>query len=115
MTTTATALVATIITAGENLDRFSRRLASRVNQSPLHLARVISRGSQIYPVRLDSVGGTATYLECEFRPRQTGATVSKEVALDVYARLEHFEVVRLSLVDDAGTVVGNVGEIRAAG
>lgn len=115
MSTNVVSVVATIVSRGEELDSVCRRLATSVNHGPLYLASAVSRGSQIYPVRLDVVGGRAMHLECEFRVRNALSSVDEHAVEDLARRIEAFEVLHLLLLDETGTVVGRIGESRAAG
>ncbi len=108
-------VLATVVSTGEELDSVCRRIAASVNQGPLYMASAVSRGSQIYPVRLDVVGGRAVHLECEFRARHAGRSIGQEEVEDLSGRLGAFEVLHVVLVDDAGMVVGRRVENRAAG
>lgn len=109
------AVVATMMSAGEDLDRYGRRLAARVNQGSMHLHQVISRGSQVYPVRNDVIGSRPVVLDCEFRPRRHGSTVDQSMVDDLLARLEGLDVSVVTLFDADGAVVGRIGEGRVAG
>jgi hypothetical protein len=104
-----------VVCVADDLEVFCRRLAADVNQSPLHLSRVMSGGAQVYPVRRDVVHHSATPLECEFRMRKSGSPVTELPARDLLARIRHLEVVRAWLADDDGTELVVLDEMRAAG
>lgn len=124
MTTTSTtatmhgtpaALVVSVTSGAENLAVFCRRLSAQTNPSSMYLARVISRGAQVYPERLDYIGTSATILECEFRMRKTNAPVTDDAVHDLLERLSHLDVSRSWLVDERGNSLAVVGESLAAG
>lgn len=109
------ALVVTMTTTGEGLDRFCHRLSAVIQPSQAYLASVIATGTQIYPVRLDAIGMKPTLLECEFRPREQGGCMTREMALDVLARLSLFEVTDAVIVDEHRTIPVLQSSIRVAG
>lgn len=108
-------LVVTMTTAGENVERFCQRLANLTDRSALRLARVISRGCQIYPTRPDLIGDRVTILDCEFRPRRGDAFIAEEEVTGLLKLLAEHEVWRASLVDESGNVVRVLGGFRVAG
>jgi hypothetical protein len=111
---TAHALVVSVLCVEDDLQRFSRRLASQVNQSRMHLASVLATGTQVYPVRVDSLRGTASILRCEFRMRNTGAPVTMHEAGDVMRRITGAQVLEAHMVDGDGNSVGTPLHMRAA-
>lgn len=114
MTTEPMAVIVSILSGDEDLQRTCRRLAAEVNHGPMHLARVVATGTQVYPVRLDSLRDTATLLRCEFRMRNTGQPVSIESARDLLDRLNSFEILDSHLVDVTGLSAGPVVDLRVA-
>jgi len=110
-----TALVVSITSGAENLAAFCRRMTCHSNPSSMYLSKVISRGTQIYPVRLDLLGGSATILECEFRMRNIGGEVTDDAARDLLLRLSHLDVTRAWIVDEANEVLAILDEALVAG
>lgn len=89
--TSAPAAVAVSIVAGDDDPRaFCRRLAAAVNQGPMHLARAFQLAIQVYPVRSDTVTGTAVVMRCEFRMRRSGAAIDQAALDDLRHRLRLF-------------------------
>lgn len=114
MTNEPAAIVVSILSVDEDLQRFCRRLASDVNPSSLHLARVVATGTQIYPIRLDTLRDTATVLRCEFRMRNAGSPITREVVRDLLDRLDAHELLDSHLVDARGSSTGPVDELPVA-
>jgi hypothetical protein len=110
----AQSMVVSILCADDELQRFSRRLASKVNPSRLHLASVIAAGTQIYPFRTDSLKGVAVLLQCEFRKRNSGSTVTPEDAHDVLERLDGYQVIGATLLAADGSHIGMPSQLRSA-
>lgn len=108
------AVVVSILSVEDDLQRFSRRLAAEVNQGPLHLARVVATGTQVYPVRLDTLRDSATLLRCEFRMRHAATPISIEVARGLLERIRSHQVLEAQLIDDHGMVIGPVEEFSVA-
>lgn len=100
-------VVVTLLCVDGDLQRFGRRLAAVANPGPMHLARVISTGTQIYPVRHDALGET-TVLRCEFRMRNGAAEVTDEQARALLDRIRDFKVIKAHLVDEHDVIVGAV-------
>lgn len=98
-------LVTSILCPEEDVHAFCRRLVAKVNDGPMHLASVITSGSQIYPVRVDSIGFAPTILRCEFRMRNTGTSVSAAHACDLLDRLSGHQILDSHFVDKHGSVV----------
>ncbi len=109
------ALVVSLLTIDDDLRSFSRRIASMVNSGPMHLAHAVATGIQVYPIRSDSVGGTATLLRCEFRMRQTGILVSEQAACGVLERLRSHQILDAHYVDQYGVNLGGVDGLAEAG
>ena len=99
------ALVTSILCPEEDVHAFCRRLVTRINGGPMHLASVITSGSQIYPVRIDAIGFAPTILRCEFRMRNTGTSVSAAHACDLLDRLSGHQILDSHFVDKHGSVV----------
>jgi hypothetical protein len=98
-------LVTSILCPEEDVHGFCRRLVTKVNDGPMHLASVITSGSQIYPVRVDAIGFAPTILRCEFRMRNTGTPVSAADACDLLDRLSGYQILDSHFVDKHGSVV----------
>jgi hypothetical protein len=106
------ALHLTIVSSAEPAT-FCRRLSSVVNQSPMHLSRVLETAVQIYPVRVDSFSGQAVVRTCELRMRHAGAPLTEDVADQVVARVQAaFEVTEVRWARPAGqtTPTGSPGD-----
>lgn len=73
----------------------------------MHLARVVSTGTQIYPVRHDSLG-EPTMLRCEFRMRNAMAEVTDDEARRLMERIRHFNVIKAHFIDEHDVIVGPV-------
>lgn len=100
-------VVVTLLFVDGELQRFGRRLASAANPGPMHLARVISTGVQIYPVRDDALG-EPTVLRCEFRMRNSAAEVTDEQARALLDRISDFNVIKAHLIDEHDVIIGAV-------
>ena len=98
-------LVTSILCPEEDVHAFCRRLVAQVNNGPMHLASVVTSGSQIYPVRVDAIGFAPTILRCEFRMRNTGTPVSAADACDLLDRLSGHQILDSHFVDKHGLVV----------
>ena len=107
-------LVVSILCVDDDLQRFCRRLVSIVNHGPMHLARVVATGSQIYPTRSDTIRDSATLLRCEFRMRNTGTTVDENEARKLLDRIAVYQVLDSHLVDESGVNIGPVDKFAAA-
>lgn len=110
MTTAPTraALMVSVMTTDDDLRAFSRRLAALVNNGPMHLAQVLATATQVYPVRSDSISGSATLLRCELRMRRTGVPVTEQAAYDVLERLRSCQLVEAHYLDERGLSIGPV-------
>lgn len=109
MMDSASRIVISLVAVGEEPERLCRRLSAAVNQSPFHVVSVVSTGTQIYPVRMDAVGGRPVLLECELRPRDGRTQVTSTALDDILARLRRFEVRQAVLVGgDGATRIGPV-------
>ena len=102
------ALMVSVMTTDDDLRGFSRRLASLVNHGPMHLAQALATATQVYPVRTDSISGTATLLRCEFRMRRSGSPVTEQAAFDVLERLRTCQLLDAHYLDDRGLSLGPV-------
>lgn len=100
-------VVVTLLCTDGELQRFGRRLASAANPGPMHLARIVSTGTQIYPIRNDALG-EPTMLRCEFRMRNSGATVTDQHARALLERIKDFNVIKAHLIDEHDVIVGPV-------
>lgn len=107
-------LVVSILCVEDDLQRFCRRLVSIVNHGPMHLARVVATGSQIYPTRSDTIRDSATLLRCEFRMRNSGTTVNEDEARKLLDRISVYQVLDSHLVDESGVNIGPVDKFAAA-
>lgn len=114
MTIEPKGLVVSILCVDDDLPRFCRRLVSIVNHGPMHLARVVATGSQIYPTRSDTIRDSATLLRCEFRMRNTGTTVDENEARKLLDRISVYQVLDSHLVDESGVNIGPVDNFAAA-
>lgn len=100
MSTSASAgFAASLICTEDDPRSFCRRVAAVVNPSAMHLARAFVLAAQVYPVRTDTMHGTATVMRCEFRMRQSGAPADAMVVADVRARLGGFEMFDVRMLD----------------
>ena len=100
-------IVVTLLCMDGELQRFGRRLAAAANPGPMHLARVVSTGTQIYPVRNDALG-EPTMLRCEFRMRHAATEVTDEHARALLDRIGDFNVIKAHFIDDHDVIVGPV-------
>lgn len=114
MNAKATGVVLSVLCTEDDLHRFSRRLAATVNQSSMHLSSVIATGSQIYPIRIDTIRHSPTLLRCEFRMRNTGSSVGEFDAHNVISRLRNCQVLEAQFIDDNGNNVGTIHTYSAA-
>lgn len=108
------AVVVSILCIDDEPQSFCRRLASVVNHGRMHLAQVVSTGSQIYPVRTDSVRGSATLLRCEFRMRESGIDVSDEDVRGLLERISTYQVLDSFLIDGHGVNIGPASDFAQA-
>ncbi|MGA0878806.1 MAG: hypothetical protein ACO3SP_06765, partial [Ilumatobacteraceae bacterium] len=90
-------IVVTLLCVDGEPQRFGRRLAATVNPGPMHLARIVSTGTQIYPVRDDALG-EPTMLRCEFRMRNAAAEVTDEEARRLLERIDDFNVIKAHFI-----------------
>lgn len=99
-------IVASIIGAGTDEQRFCRRLSADVNQGQLHLARVFVTGRQVYPSHIAVLGEPDMLFRCEFRVRNSASTLTCEQVADLMDRLKGYEIVDTFLVDEDGLQIG---------
>lgn len=97
---TTVGFAASLICPDDDPRAFCRRVAAAVNPSAMHLARAFVLAAQVYPVRSDTVHGTATVMRCEFRMRQGGIAADAMVVADVRARLGAFEMFDVRMLGD---------------
>lgn len=102
------ALVASIMCVDDDLQQFCRRLVTLTSPGTMHLSQVVATGAQIYPVRVDTIRGTATLLRCEFRMRKTGSAVTPLDATALLDRIRSCHVLDSYLVDSRGVNLGPV-------
>jgi hypothetical protein len=63
------------IESSEPAERFARVLATLVNGSPVHLARVVVAGTVVYPNLAAPIDDAVTLRRCRFVVRHGGATI----------------------------------------
>lgn len=114
MNFTATGVVLSILCMEDDLHRFCRRLSAAVNQGSMHLNSVVATGSQIYPVRVDTIRYSPTLLRCEFRMRHAGHKVSEFDAHALIARVRNCQILDSQFVDEDGNPVGPVQKYSVA-
>lgn len=114
MSSSPMGMIVSIMCAEDDLQRFSRRLASMVNPSPMHLTQVIATGSQVYPFNQRSVRGTAALLQCEFRMRNSGTSITEDDARKLLDRISSCQVLDSYLVDDLGVKVCAINPMSIA-
>jgi hypothetical protein len=102
------ALMVSLMTVDDDLRAFGRRVATLVNNGPMHLAQMLATATQVYPTRTDSIAGTATMLRCEFRMRHSGAPVTRQAAHDVLERLRCCQLLDAHYLDESGRSIGPV-------
>jgi len=107
-------LVVSILCVEDDLQRFCRRLVAIVNHGPMHLARVVATGSQIYPTRSDTIRDSATLLRCEFRMRNSGTSVDEDEARKLLDRISVYQLLDSHLVDESGVNIGPADRFAAA-
>jgi hypothetical protein len=107
-------LMVSLLCVDDDLQSFSRRLASQVNQSRMFLASVLATGTQVYPFRVDSIRGTASRLECTFRMRNTGSAITDADANDTLSRIEGCQILEARLVDESGVDIGSPLRLQVA-
>jgi hypothetical protein len=94
-----------IVADDDDAHVFCRRLATVVNQGPMHLARAFQLATQVYPVRSDTISGTAVVMRCEFRMRRAGAQVDQAALDDLRHRLRQLTTFDERLLDALDTPV----------
>lgn len=104
--TTPAGAAISVVADDDDPHAFCRRIATMVNHGPMHLARAFQLATQVYPVRSDTVSGTAVVMRCEFRMRRTGAPVDQSALDDVRRRLRHLTTFDERLLDGVDTLVG---------
>lgn len=85
----ARGLVMTVLCTESDALRFCRRMSADVNQGPLHLARAMITGHQVYPFHDSVLGSPDVLVRCEFRPRNVSAMLSDHHVEDLLRRLEN--------------------------
>ncbi len=105
-TTNPPGVAISIVADDDDPRAFCRRIAALVNPGPMHLARAFQLATQVYPVRSDTISGTAVVMRCEFRMRHTGAFVDQHALDDVRRRLRHLTLFDERLLDDVDTLMG---------
>lgn len=101
-------IVATIVGAGTDEQRFCRRLSADVNQSQMHLASVYVMGRQVYPSHIAVLGEPDMLFRCEFRLRNNANELTCQQATDLFARLSGHHIVDAYYVDQEGLQMGRV-------
>ena len=82
--------------------------------SSMHLTQVIATGSQVYPFNQRSVRGTAALLQCEFRMRNSGTSITEDDARKLLDRISSCQVLDSYLVDDLGVKVCAINPMSIA-
>lgn len=100
--------ILSIVCADDDVTAFSRRLATAVNDSCMHLIGVYGLATQVYPVRAETLRGMATITRCEFKMRNTGQPVSEYALADMMSRLHGYEVLDHKLVGESVPAWGDV-------
>jgi hypothetical protein len=104
--TNSAGVAISIVADDDDPHAFCRRLAALVNPGPMHLARAFQLATQVYPVRSDTISGTAVVMRCEFRMRRTSASVDQHALDDVRRRLRHLTTFDERLIGHVDTLVG---------
>lgn len=108
-------VVVSILCTDDDPQRFSRRLVAMVNHGPMHVSHVVAAGLQIYPVRVDTLRGSATLLRVEFRMRNSGTPVGEADIRDLFQRIASLEVLDSHLFDANGVNLGPAIRLAEAG
>lgn len=81
---------------------FARILATQVNGSPVHLARVVVGGTVVYPTTYGSLFDPYTVRACRFRVRDAKATLSSDDVAAIMSRVRaRFSWTGFTVVDHA--------------
>lgn len=99
-------VIVSILCVEDDPQRLCRRLASAVNNGPMHLTKVVATGLQIYPVQAEGGRGPAAQLRCDFRVRKTGSPVTDADVRDLFDRIRGFDVLDSHLIDGQGVNLG---------
>lgn len=100
--------ILSIVCTDDDVTAFSRRLATAVNDSSMHLIGVYGLATQVYPVRAETLRGMATITRCEFKMRNTGQPISEYAFADMMSRLRGYEVLDHKLVGESVPAWGDV-------
>lgn len=100
--------ILSIVCTDDDVVSFGRRLATAVNNGQMHLIGVYGLATQVYPVRSESLRGTATITRCEFKMRNTGQPITEYALGDLMSRLRGYEVLDHKLVGESVHAWGDV-------